>query len=221
MAYSVANSQPTPCDCAERSRSRRSSHGTLLSTDSDGNYISHQIGCDACVSPLAERFRQALIGYDNLPPKREKQHLRIYVHHTHDRSKLYLGGSEFQSLLNLLPMATVCTEARVHAATLCRANIQSIDLCCVEDSPPVHNHGGMEILQPILPQQTTATIITACDEEDGPKGFDCAEHLVDIVHRVFGDGVKRIVLTSWFHTRNSLEEIYWPHSPQIMDMQFK
>jgi hypothetical protein len=75
MAYSLADGQPTPCDCAERSRPRRSSHETLLSTtllstDSDGNYIFVQIGCDACVSPLAKPIRQALMGYDNLPPKR-------------------------------------------------------------------------------------------------------------------------------------------------------
>jgi ribosomal protein L40E len=155
-----------------------------------------QVGCDACVSPLAERFRRALFGYDNLPPKREKQHLRIYVHHNHDRRKLYLGGSEFQSPLNLLPMATVCTEARVHAATVCRTNIQSMDLCYAVDPPSAHNCGGMEILQPILSQQTTATITTAYKDKDGPKGFGSAKHLMDTVYRVFGGGVKRIVLTS-------------------------
>lgn len=118
-------------------------------------------------------------------------------------------------------MATVYTEARVHAANVCRATIQSMGLCYVGDSPFVHKRGGMEILQPDLPKQTTATVITTCEEEDGWKVFDSAEHLVDIVHRVFSGGAKRIVLTSWFYTRDNLEGFYCPYTPRIMDMQFK
>lgn len=180
-----------------------------------------QSRCDACVSPPAERFRQALIGYENLPAKRERQPLRIYVHHTHDRSKLYHGGSEFQSLLNLLPMVRVCTVARLHAAAVCRASVRSMDLCYVVDPASADDCGAIEILEPVLPQQTTATIITAYNEEDRPKGFSSAEYLVDIVHRVFGDGVERIVLKSWFESMNSLAEIYWPHTPQILGMQYR
>ncbi|KAF2786047.1 hypothetical protein K505DRAFT_422672 [Melanomma pulvis-pyrius CBS 109.77] len=173
----------------------------------------------SCISPCAERLRQALVGYENLPHDTEKQPLRVYVHGSHNRDKLRLGVNEFQTLVNRLPMATVCSEARSQGAIFCQAQIGLANLFYVIDAPDEPSDIGDEILKPIFVQQTTVMITNANDKKDGPKGFDSAEHLVDVVDRVFGSCVERIILSSWFRNFNSLEEIYWPHTAQILKLK--
>lgn len=93
-----------------------------------------------------------------------------------------------------------------------------MSLCYVVDPSNDQMHVGKEISQPIFSKQTTAMIVSAYDKKDGPKGFDSARQLVDIVHRVFGDCVEHIVLNSWFRSMNSLAEIYWPHTARMLEL---
>jgi len=173
----------------------------------------------SCISPCAERLRQAFIGYENLPHDTEKQPLRVYIHDSYNRDKLRLSVNEFQTLVNRLPMATVCSEARSQAAIFCRAQIGLVNLFYNIDAPSEPNRIGDEVLEPIFMQQTTVMITNANDKKDGPKGFDSAEHLVDVVNRVFGSSVERIILSAWFRNFNSLEEIYWPYTAQILKLK--
>jgi hypothetical protein len=183
----------------------------------------------SCISPYAERLRQAFVGYENLPQETEKQPLRVYVYDSYNRDKLRLGVNEFQTLVNCLPMATVCSEARSQAATFCQAQIGLVNLFYVIDAPDKPSDTEPsdtkpsdirdEILEPIFKQQTTVIVTNACNKEDGPKGFDSAEHLVDVVSRVFSSCVERIILSSWVENFASLEEIYWPHTAQIQGLE--
>jgi hypothetical protein len=163
-------------------------------------------------------LRQAFIGADNLPEDTEKQPLRIYVHDSFRLDKLRLGANEFQILVNRLPMATVCSEARSHATAFCRHKTELVNMFYVVDARGEPRDIGREVSEPILTQQKSIMITNAYDKVNGPKGFDSAEHLVDVVVRVFGSCVERIILNSWFRSMNSLEEIYWPHSAQMKDM---
>jgi hypothetical protein len=173
----------------------------------------------SCISSCAERLRQAFVGYENLPHNIEKHPLRVYVYDSHNRDKLRLGVNEFQTLVNRLPMATVCSEARSQAATFCQAQIGLANLFYVIDAPDKPSDIRDEILKPIFVQQKTVIITSANDKKDGPKGFDSAQHLVDVIDRVFGSCVERIILRSWFRNFNSLEEIYWPHTAQILKLK--
>ena len=172
-----------------------------------------------CVTPFAERVRQAFVGCDDLPHDTERQPLRVYVHDSHNKDKLRLGMNEFQTLVNRLPMATVCSEARSHATAFCQTRMEPLNLFYTVDAPGEPGGNGVEITEPIATSQTTVMITNAYDREFGPKRFDSAEHLVDVVARVFGSGVERIILSSWLRNFNSLEEIYWPHSAQVLQLR--
>jgi hypothetical protein len=178
----------------------------------------------SCKSPFDERLRQAYVGYKNLPHDTEKQPLRVYIYRTSNMDNLHLGINEFQKLVNRLPVATVCSEARSQATTFCQAQIELLNLFYVNDirdqpSDIRLNDIRAEILEPVFKQQTTVMITNANVKKDGPKGFKSAEHLVDVVHRVFGSCVERIILNSWFKSYSSLEEIYWPHTPQTRKLK--
>jgi hypothetical protein len=175
----------------------------------------------SCISACDERLRQAFVGYENLPQDTEMQPLRLYVYDSHSQDKLRLGVNEFQTLVNRLPMATVCSEARSQAATFCQAQTGFLNLFYVitgnafdesRDIKPSDIRN--EILEPVFKQQTTVMVTNAHKKKDGPKGFHSAEHLVDVINRVFGSCVERIILSSWFMTFESLEEIYWPHTAE-------
>jgi hypothetical protein len=161
-------------------------------------------------SPCAERLRQAFVGYDNLPYVTERDPLRVYVHNSHMNDKLRLGVNEFQTLVNCLPMATVCSEARSHAADFCRTQIKLMSLWY--DAADVPNDAGDEMQEHVFVQPPTVMVTNANEKEQGYTGFNSARHLVDIVNRVFGTGVEQIILSSWFNSHNSLEDIYWPHT---------
>ena len=169
-------------------------------------------------SPYAERLRQAFVGYENLPNDVEKQPLRVYIHDSHNRDKLRLSINEFWTLVNRLPMATVSSEARSHAAAFCQAQIGLVNLFYVIDAPDELSDIGHEIVKPISPRPTTVMITCAHKHKDMPKGFDSAEHLIDVVHRVFGNCIKRIIFSAWFRNIDSLEEIYWPHTAETLKL---
>jgi hypothetical protein len=116
-------------------------------------------------------------------------------------------------------MATVCSEARTLAANFCRAQVGLVNLFYIIDAPNEPSDTGDEVLEPIFMQPTTVMVTNATYEEDGPKGFDSGEHLVDVVHRVFGSCVERIILSGWLRNFASLEEIFWPHTAQIQELK--
>ncbi|KAF2712259.1 hypothetical protein K504DRAFT_464342 [Pleomassaria siparia CBS 279.74] len=172
----------------------------------------------SCISPRAERLRQAFVGHENLPHDTEKQPLRVYIYDSCNRDNLRLGGNEFQTLVNCLPMATVCSEARSQATTFCHAQIGLVNLFYAIDAPNEPSDTGDTISEPIFLPRTTVMITNAKNKKDGPKGFNSGEHLVDIVNRVFGSCVERIILNSWFKSSNTLEEFFWPHTAQILEL---
>ncbi|KAJ4286474.1 hypothetical protein N0V90_013174 [Kalmusia sp. IMI 367209] len=115
-----------------------------------------------------ERLRQAFVGYNNLPQGIGKQPLRFYIHD--DGGNLRLRVNEFQTLVNCLPMATVCSEARSHAIDFCRKQVAIVDIHYTMESSDV----GDEIREHTL-QPTTVMVTNANRPEDGPRGFDSAD----------------------------------------------
>ena len=173
----------------------------------------------SCASLRAHSVREAFANYENPPDDTERRLLRVYVHDNCHKNRLRLGVNEFQVALNCLPMATVCSEARSIAATFCQTRLGTPDLIYAVDSSSCKTDDSTnEILEPVFAQQTTVMVTNASDKNDGPKGFDSAEHLIDVVSRVFGS-VERIILTSRFLRMSSLEEIYWPHTAQILKQE--
>lgn len=57
------------------------------------------------------------------------------------------------------------------------------------------------------------------DENLQSHRYASAEHLVDVVARVFGSSVERIIVSSWVQSWRSLEEIYWPHTEEILKLK--
>jgi hypothetical protein len=168
---------------------------------------------EVCTDPHAERQRQAIVGYDDLPDSIERQPLRLYVYASHDTDELRLVANEAQTLANCLPMATVCVDARKYAVELCLSRIKLMNLLhVVEDPIP----DGTQILDPVFPQLTTVMVMTARSHpEDAPEGFDSVEHCVDVISRVFGSNVQKIIWNNWSQSGNSLSDIYWPHTSLI------
>jgi hypothetical protein len=173
---------------------------------------------------LAERQRQSLIGYDNLPTYKNKAALRVYVCSSRDKSKLRIGVNETQLLVNSLSIATVCSEARSHAVGTAHAKIRAINLFYGLDDND--NNFSEPLREPIVSQPTTVMVTNAIQnfrrqgEDDKPPGFDSAAHVVDIVSRVFGKCVTRVDLNPIFHSQwESLERIYWPHTEATMRSQ--
>ncbi|KAF2691410.1 hypothetical protein K458DRAFT_381268 [Lentithecium fluviatile CBS 122367] len=167
-----------------------------------------------CTAPCVERRRQAFVGYDNLPHDTERQPLRVYVHDSNNRDKMRLSMNECQTLVNCLPMATVCSEARSHAANFCRAQVKVMDLFYAIDALDELSDIRDEILEHVFVQPTTVMVTNAKRKVDGPVGFESAELLVDVVNRIFGSCVERIILNSWFDSIDTLEQIHWPHTIQ-------
>ena len=106
----------------------------------------------------------------------------------------------------------VCFEARTHAANFCRAQIKVMNLYHSIDASNEPSVIGNGIQEHLFVQPTTVMMTNADEKEYGPPGFDSTTHLVDVVSRVFGNCIERIVLNTWFHCSCSLEEIYWPHT---------
>jgi hypothetical protein len=154
-----------------------------------------------------------LIGYDNLPDSTERQFLRLYIYASRHTDDLHYGENEFQTLLNRLPMATTCSEARANAIKFCRAQIKLVNLFRVVEDPISE---GIPILEPVFTDMTTIMVTTArCHPEDGPEGFDSPEQLVDVIARVFGRGVEKIIWSAWCPSGFKISDIYWPHTLQL------
>jgi hypothetical protein len=173
----------------------------------------------SCASPSAERLRQAFKGYDNLPKDTIKQPLRVYIYDTFNRDKLRLGLNEFQTLLNHLPIATVCSEARAQAVTFCRGLVDLMDLFYVIDPPGEASAVGDELSGPIFAQPTTIMITKGERRETNEEfstGFNSAEQLVGVVNRVFGTCVERILFNCWFYSTSTLAVVYWPHTSEML-----
>jgi hypothetical protein len=173
---------------------------------------------EPCAVPSAERLRQAFVGYDSLPDHIERQPLRLYVYNC--RGELRVGVNEFQTLVNRLPIATVNAEARSQAANFCRAQVKDIDLFYAIDTHDESSESIRdEILEHLFVQPTTVRVTTEWDENDGhPAIFRSAEDFVDTVSRVFGTCVERIVFNSCFESHHTLEEMYWPHTVQSVEL---
>jgi hypothetical protein len=173
---------------------------------------------EPCAVPSAERLRQAFIGYDNMPDHIERQPLRLYVYNS--RGELRAGVNEFQTLVNRLPIATVNAEARSHAANFCRTQVKDIDLFYAIDAHDEPSEIiGDEILEHLFVQPTTVRVTTDWNSYDGhPAIFGSATDLVNMVSRVFGTCVERIVFNPWSESHHSLEEMYWPHTVQTVEL---
>ncbi|KAF2445321.1 hypothetical protein P171DRAFT_263857 [Karstenula rhodostoma CBS 690.94] len=176
----------------------------------------------SCMSQdaYAERLRQAFIGYDSLPEGTERQPLRVYVYDSGD--KLKLGINEFQTLVNAFPIAAVCTEARFQIVNFCRAQIGLVDLFCYHaDAPPNElSDFGQELSEPVFNQPMAVVITNSYDKDEGPGAFKSAAHLVNILHRVFGNAVERIIMRGWFRSFRTMEELYWPNAAHLETLRY-
>jgi hypothetical protein len=77
------------------------------------------------------------MGYKNSPVSAQRQHLRLHIHASGQTDELRLGENEFNTLVNHLPMAIACSEARASAIKLFRARIEFMNLfCLIEDQVP-------------------------------------------------------------------------------------
>jgi hypothetical protein len=118
-------------------------------------------------------------------------------------------------MVNCLPMATVCSEARAQAADICRPQVKLMSLWYDAAAP---SDTGYEILERVSVQPTTVMVTTSNEIGKGYTGFNSAEHLVDVVNRVFSSGVERIIWNAWFNSGNSFEDLYWPHTAQTREL---
>ncbi|KAF2798757.1 hypothetical protein K505DRAFT_414153 [Melanomma pulvis-pyrius CBS 109.77] len=180
-------------------------------------------------NPRAERRRQAFLGYDNLTPA-ERRPLALHVRSSLDKQKLRVVADEFQALVSCLPMGTVSHEARSHAAKFCRTKLKVMDVVYfIDEQGDEDCDTGVEILDHVFAQPTTVMVtkshfkyrkfvdfgsLQPANYKFPELGvhFKSAEHLVDVVSRVFGSCVERIILNFWANTNSDLREIYWPHT---------
>lgn len=137
--------------------------GTSSVTESSPNYYT--------VPRATERQRQTFVSIDDLPLNVERQPLRLYVHD--NGHGLRLCANEFSFLVNSLPMAKVCSEARAHALEFCRKQVDIMDLHYTVDSSNVEGESYKQVLQP-----TTVMVTIAYQPKDGPRGFRSAEQYV-------------------------------------------
>jgi hypothetical protein len=131
---------------------------------------------DSFTAPGAtERLRQAFVGYNNLPRDAEIQPLRLYVND--EGGKLRLRVNEFQTLVNHLPIATVCSEARPHAINFCHKQVNTLDLHYTKEPSDL----GDELIEHALHPTTVMVTTMARDEgpfdgpEDSIRGFNSAD----------------------------------------------
>jgi hypothetical protein len=166
---------------------------------------------------LAERRRQAFVGYDNLPPDTELQPLRLYVTISPE-NQIRIAANEVQSLLHCLPMATVCHEAHSHATDFCRSQLQLIDLhFSIDNTPNAQGHVRDDdaSLQHVMVHPATVTMTKTCKYNEPPVSlvqFASASHVVDVITRLFGSGVERLIFNIWADPQDCFDTIYWPHS---------
>jgi len=192
------------------SRTPRAAHSLLLTFQNHSILDSQP---QPCTDPHAERQRQALVGYDNLPDSAERQYLRLSVHASAHTPALRHGENELQTLLNRFPTATACRDGRATALKLCRAQVDSMDLFRIREDPLA---SGRPLLQPVFTDILTVLVRTArLHPEDGPEGFDSPEQVVDVVARVFGSDVEKIVWCAWCSSGWVMSIIYWPHTPRL------
>jgi hypothetical protein len=129
---------------------------------------------------------------------------------------LRLGENEFQTLINRLPVATACTEARAVAIKFLRAQIKSVDLFREVGELP---DGKKLILEPVFTDMTTVMVTTSRFHlEDGPEGFDSPDQVVDVVACVFGSCVEKIIWSAWCQSGFAMSDIYWPHTVQLGEL---
>jgi hypothetical protein len=150
----------------------------------------------------------------------ETQPLRIYIRETSNRDKMWLEVNEFNVLLNHLPMASVCSESRSHAAVLCRGQVKLMHLIYSSEELANTNNDIQEILEPIFAQPEAVMVTSGrlfpepqCPIDKLVK-FDSAEHLVGVIDRVFGTFTQRLILDPWHQSYNTLRGLYWPHEEQ-------
>lgn len=75
---------------------------------------------------------------------------------------------------------------------------------------------GLPVLEPGTADMTTAIVTTArYHPEDGPEGYDSPDQVVDIIARVFGSSVEKIVRSAWCGGGWEMDRNYWPHTPQL------
>ncbi|KAH6632895.1 hypothetical protein C7974DRAFT_161992 [Boeremia exigua] len=168
---------------------------------------------ELCTTPHAERQRQALMGYDDLPGSKKRQHLRLHVYASNQLDEFRLGENDFQTLVNRLPVATSCHEARAIVIKVLRARTTFLDLfCTIEDEL----RNGRLILEPLFTDMTTVMVTTSRGHpEDAPEGFDSPHQVVDVITRVFGSGVKKIIWSAWCQPGFAMTDIYSPHTPHV------
>ncbi|KAJ4287792.1 hypothetical protein N0V90_012496 [Kalmusia sp. IMI 367209] len=167
----------------------------------------------------AIQYQQAFVGYDNLPSETRRQPLRVLVQDSPGR-KMRLHINEFQALINYLPMASASREARSHAASFCRNQVKTLDLCYSIDAPDErHDTEMQQILEPIAVEPTTLMVTKNRFEcPDRSVDLDSSEHLVSVINRMFGTNcIERLVLNLWGETIDDLEKIYWPHGAQTQE----
>jgi hypothetical protein len=113
-------------------------------------------------------------------------------------------------------MATACSEARANATKFCRAQIKFVNLFRVVEDQPAN---GKLILEPVFTDMTTVMVTTSRSHpEDGPEGYDSPDQLVDVVARVFGSSVNKIIWSPWCQSGFAISDIYWPHTSQLRQL---
>lgn len=158
----------------------------------------------------------------------EKQILRVYIHEEGKTGDLRLGANEFNALVNRLPMATVCSEARLHAMQYCLEQVPIVHMWYADDPTEQEMklgqrlQPGIKITEPI-PVQHGAVMLSLGYlqrlNDDRWERFESAHDLVETVGRVFGPSIERIVLDSWCGSDDVFSDIYWEHTAQTLQSQ--
>ncbi|CAI6334338.1 unnamed protein product [Periconia digitata] len=172
---------------------------------------------EPCPTSKAERQRQALIGYSSIPtdsPELEQQRrpLRLYVYVSNETDELQIGENEFHTLVNRFSMATACVEARAHVTKFCRARIEFVTLFPVIDRQLPEDRPILQ--QPVLTDMPTVMVTTSTyhPDEGTEAKFESPEQLVDVIARVFGNGIKRLIWNAWGQPVIGMSGFYWPHT---------
>jgi hypothetical protein len=162
------------------------------------------------------------VGHDSLldfkESERQRQHLRLYIYASRQTDELHLGENESRTLLDRFPMATASREAHPQAIKFCRSQIEFVTLFWVIQDQPPNERPILE--QPVITDMTTVMVTTSrFHPENGPEeGFDSPDQLVDVVARVFGSGVKKIIWSAWCQPGFAMSDIYWPHTPLLRQL---
>ena len=153
------------------------------------------------------------MGYDHISDLRERKYLRLYIYASSQTKELRLGANEFQTVVNCLPMASACKEARSHAMKFCHGRIKTLDLLRIlDDQAP----NGKPIHEPVFTNVAAVMVTTTrFHPEDGPEGFDSPEQLLEVISRVFGSGVQKIIWHAWCAPGFAMSDIYWPHTRRL------